>query len=1052
MNKIAKIVALSIVLRMGSSVWAQDASQKDTYVDTTRVENQDDVQVTGVVIHAATGKGVLGASVWFEERSVLTDEQGSFSLSVPMGIRTSLRVSMDGFVDRMVEIHTKRLREPLEIRLFEDFFVSIRERNDLFKRSDALVLDDEIGLRMSGSVRSIRRSATSAVGSNMFIRGYQSLNANAQPLLVVDGVIWDQPAGKYSIHDGIQLSALTSLDVNDIESVEIIRDARSLYGSKGANGVLSIKTNRGREKATKIDFDMVLGMSQQPRIPSVLDAEDYRIYISELLKGSPEASALSSEFEGYLDLDPNGVDYKRYHNNTDWNELVFQNGNTQRYGLRVQGGDDMARYAISVGYTQATGTVVGTDFSRLNARINSDIDLLDRVRVASDIYFTQVERELRDDGVNERTSPSYIAQIKSPFLLGYAYTTDGKGLTNNLEIVDDFGVSNPLYLQEYARGQHNQYRFGIGVTPEWDFHPNWTLSSRFSFYIDNLKEHYFSPMDGVSPVYIEGKGTSYNTVKDQTALQSSLFNDTYVSFEKQFDRLHSLQGSMGFRVFANRYDYSVGIGHNTGGNNLFNLTTGLDFIETDGALEKWNTASLYGQVTYVYDRWVNLWSALTTDASSRFGEASSGSVSLLGGNWGFFPSVGLMLDLKQSLPQLTQEVELLRFRSSVGLSGNDDLSGIARYGYLSPVTYLGNAIGKEVGNLANQRLKWETTSKWNSGVDVGFWDGRMVLQVDVYKHVTRDLLTFQRAPLLSGLDRYLTNAGSLSNKGYEFGLQLIAYNGERFKWNAGLNVGHYKNEILELPNGDYITEAYDAELLTAVGQPASVFYGYKTKGVFASSEEAEAAGLVKQNLNGTYSRFAAGDVHFVDQGDGKTSLDGETVIDENDRTIIGNPNPDVYGTLSNTFQLGAWSMEILCTYSLGNDVYNYQRRTLESMSALHNQTAAVNNRWRYEGQVTDVPRAVYGDPLGNSRFSDRWIEDGSYMKLKNIRLHYQLPITASFLQGASVWAACSDIYTWSRYLGSDPETSVSGSVIYQGIDNGLLSAGRSFSLGVKLNL
>lgn len=409
MNKIAKIVALSIVLRMGSSVWAQDASQKDTYVDTTRVENQDDVQVTGVVIHAATGKGVLGASVWFEERSVLTDEQGSFSLSVPMGIRTSLRVSMDGFVDRMVEIHTKRLREPLEIRLFEDFFVSIRERNDLFKRSDALVLDDEIGLRMSGSVRSIRRSATSAVGSNMFIRGYQSLNANAQPLLVVDGVIWDQPAGKYSIHDGIQLSALTSLDVNDIESVEIIRDARSLYGSKGANGVLSIKTNRGREKATKIDFDMVLGMSQQPRIPSVLDAEDYRIYISELLKGSPEASALSSEFEGYLDLDPNGVDYKRYHNNTDWNELVFQNGNTQRYGLRVQGGDDMARYAISVGYTQATGTVVGTDFSRLNARINSDIDLLDRVRVASDIYFTQVERELRDDGVNERTSQLHCA-------------------------------------------------------------------------------------------------------------------------------------------------------------------------------------------------------------------------------------------------------------------------------------------------------------------------------------------------------------------------------------------------------------------------------------------------------------------------------------------------------------------------------------------------------------------------------------------------------------------------------------------------------------------
>jgi hypothetical protein len=230
-----------------------------------------------------------------------------------------------------------------------------------------------------------------------------------------------------------------------------------------------------------------------------------------------------------------------------------------------------------------------------------------------------------------------------------------------------------------------------------------------------------------------------------------------------------------------------------------------------------------------------------------------------------------------------------------------------------------------------------------------------------------------------------------------------------------------------------------------VGTAAGVFYGYKTKGVFSTLAEAESEGLYLVNGRGEKQYFSAGDVHFAD-------LDGNKVIDEDDRVIIGDPNPDIYGNIYTRLNWKRWALDATMRYSLGNDVYNYQRALLESGSRFHNQTTAMVGRWMANGQQTDMPRVSYGDPMGNSRFSDRWIEDGSYLRLSNVTLSFTIPITSTYLQGITLWGGAYNLFTITRYLGTDPDSGVSGNALLQGIDRGLLASSRSFALGVKINL
>ena len=382
---------------------------------------------------------------------------------------------------------------------------------------------------------------------------------------------------------------------------------------------------------------------------------------------------------------------------------------------------------------------------------------------------------------------------------------------------------------------------------------------------------------------------------------------------------------------------------------------------------------------------------------------------------------------------------------SYGLTGNDDLPGMSTNSYLSGVSLFSNATGLRLGSLANEELKWETTRKLNAGLSLHLLNDRLTVAFDYFLHNTSDLITLQNAPVESGQQYILKNGGKLQNQGFETAVGVKAVNLKDFSWQTDLGISHYVNKVKELPAGSIITDVLGGQVITQEGSPAGLFYGYKSKGVFATTAEAQAANLKVQNSDASYSTFAAGDIWFDD-------LNGDGIIDTQDRQVIGDPNPDLTGSWSNRFTYKRLTLGVQFTFSLGGDVYNYQRQQLESMSGVWNQTNAARNRWKSEGQQTSVPRATYGDPMGNSRFSDRWIEDGSYLKLANVSLSYDVPYSNQYIQGITVWAAATNLYTWTRYLGVDPEVSYQSGTLYQGIDNGLLARGRSFYMGVKINL
>lgn len=359
-------------------------------------------------------------------------------------------------------------------------------------------------------------------------------------------------------------------------------------------------------------------------------------------------------------------------------------------------------------------------------------------------------------------------------------------------------------------------------------------------------------------------------------------------------------------------------------------------------------------------------------------------------------------------------------------------------------------------------------------------NNRLNLGVRYFNNRTTDLLTRKSVSYITGLEYMWANDGELRNRGVEVSANAVLLEKKNWKWQAGLSVGHYQNEITSLADNHlnrievyaydangidksqktvingYITNIYGANVLTAVGQSAGVFYGYKTAGVFASDAEASAAGkygylryptgLAEE---GKSSRnFQAGDVHFIDQN-------GDGWISDADMVVIGNPNPDIYGNFWTSLTWKHLTLDLNFKYSLGNDVFNYQRMQLESGNNIWNQTTALCNRWKADGQKTDIPRTMSASSdywVNNERFSDRWVEDGSYLKLKKVRLTYQIPLNLSWLLGLNVWAEANNVFTVSKYLGLDPEVSCSNSVLYQGIDAGMHPTYRNFNLGVTINL
>ena len=1036
----------------------------------------------GVVVDQVSKKPLAGIQLkvlGYDRYSAMTGADGKFTIKVPE-FATTLFVHSPSFMSQQVAINAKDTEKEIKVLMMQEKFRPMYGEGTIYTaqagfNADAkdVTIESDIENILGADVRTVTRSAAPGIGASMFVRGLSSINANAQPLIVVDGVEQDMQQNRLSLHSGQINNILANIAPEDIASVKVLKNATALYGARGGNGVILITTKRGKSMATRIDANISAGVSLVPQLPTMMNASQYRNYATEILGTVPENINRDTPISfRFLNDDPNNYYYHTYHNDTDWTDYVYDTAMTQNYNINVQGGDDIGMYNLSVGYVKAESTAKNNDFDRMNVRFNTDISILYNLTTKFDISISRTNSKVFDDGAMEDlsagaiTSPTFLSLIKAPIVSPYQYNAIVGGFTSLLCDYDDiysqlgsgYGLANPVAILNNANGDNknkaeNTY-FNVRVEPTWTINNNLSLTSMFSYTLDRNSQRYHRPFVGVPSFEISNLGTVTSMAASLFSKEINVVSDTHIDWKHQYGK-HNLAAFGGFKyTYFSFDDNNLKTEYNSTTNDknpALSASSGYQHIK--GNNDVWKNLQWYGNVDYNYMNRYFATVSLSAEANSRFG-AKSGDLDLCGVAWALFPSVqlGWVMTNESWFPK-NAGINYLRVNAGYDMSGNDDISNYAARTSLSAVRFNYNAIGLQLTNIGNDEIKWETNHKFNVGLQAYLLNNRLGVDFNYYVNKTKDLLTLQtfKNPI-GGINNYWTNGGEIKNEGFE--LSVTAKPVVTRNWNVevGASVGHYANKVTKLPDGDYTLSVYgDNNILTSVGNPVGLFYGYKTAGVFATDAEAKAAGkdgyLYMEDNAGLRNDFKAGDVHFIDQNnDGK--------ISELDKVVIGDPNPDIYGNIFATINYKNLTLTMGWNYSLGNDVYNYQRSILNSGSTFYNQQVAEVAHWRYEGQQTDLPRLAYGDPMGNNRFSDRWIEDGSYLRLKTLNLSYKVPVPGSWtwLQGLTVWAQANNLLTFTKYLGSDPEFSIGNGVLYQGIDCGNIAQGRSFQCGVKINL
>ncbi len=1067
--KSISVAALAALMcgRLSAQEVSGDTSQpaslnQDTIIIIKKPTRADSLGViaTGTIIDAATRRPLPGINISVPNFSAaISEENGRFTIKVP-SYKTTLLVSAPGFQSKEVAL---RGNTSVSIQLFDENFdsyydnavtpagtkqknritASIVSANPQGAWTRNLETPDNFLQGTASGVTITRRSGTPNIGSTLFMRGMTSLYATNKPLFVVDGMIYENNDFGGSIINNYYTNPLSLLDIKDIDNITVIRDGSSLYGAKGANGVIMITTAKAKELATRIDLGVFTGVNFAPKKIPVMTASQYRPYLSDMLQSQGMTDEQIKQ-QPFMTDDPSNPEYFRNHYNTDWQDAIFRNGLSQNIYLRVTGGDNIARYALSMGYVKNNGVLKNTDLVRYNTRLNADLNLSKRLTANSNLSFAYGEQNAQNLGMNSKLNPIYVALVKSPFLPMQEVDKDGAE-SPNLADVDTLGMSNPATLVQRVLAVNKSYRFFGSLNFNYIIDRHFTVSSLFGVTFDKVRENFFIPRKGITNDTLQ-TAVADSRSGSQVKRLFGVFNDTRIRYKNTFDLVHEVEVLAGVRFQQQNQEQDLGYGFNSATDELVNVGYSIPSLRQVGGdigTNRW--LNTYINVNYGFNSKLFLSASLSSDGSSRFGREVPGALQLSGTSFSLLPAVqAAWLVSSESFMNGLPVISLLKLRAGFGYTGNDDIGNYTARQYYVSQNLLGMQ-GLVRGNIANPQLQWEVNKKRNLGFDIGLLHDRLRLSADVYQNRTDKMIVLEKASTASGVDFIATNSGGMKTRGVELNVSSRIINRPLLKWDVSAGFATYRNRITQLPDDPIITPFAGGNIRTQVGQAANVFYGYKTHGVYASDEAAATHGLSTKLSNGTLAPFKGGDVIFED-------VTGDKQIDEQDMQVIGNPNPDFTGMFSSSLSWRRFTFDALLTFSVGNDVYNYMRSQLEAGSNYNNQLPTMVNRWRTPGQVTNTPKAMWGDPMGNSRFSDRWIEDGSYLRLRTVSVAYNVRIKPAFLKYITVYASASNLVTFSKYLGYDPEFSATNHVFGQGVDIGLEPQVRSVQTGVRIGL
>ena len=1064
--------------------------------------------VSGTVTEdfAGSAEPCIGVNVTFQNAQkriiagTVTDFNGQYSLKVPANEKgaltlvfsyigmttqsfkytgqTTLNVKMSNAATQIKEVTVKGKRGSRnEMGVTERQMAFATQKinmDDITAVSPVTSIEEELQGQLGGV--DIITAGDPGAKSNIRIRGTATLNSNADPLIVINGVPYStdiDDSFDFNTANQEDFAQMLSLNPNDIESIEVLKDAAStaVYGTAGANGVLLITTKKGAMGKTRFSFSTKNSFKFEPKSMPMLSGNDYVAYIQDAIWNTANALGLNSQgglLEYLFNTPEIGYDkewryFDEYNQNVDWLSYLTQDAFTTDNSFSMSGGGEKATYRYSLSYLDEGGTTKGTGLTRLNTSIDIGYRFSEKITVNAEYTYSDSKKKapwtdkLRSEAMTKmpNKSPYYIDDETGKMTDTY-FTRQ-----NSEEFQGAFsGGSNPKNFHPIimAEDSYNNLRTREQkMTVRGRFYPTkeWQFTGYVSMKYKTQQTESFLPQTATG---VTTESTFANQAKNAYTNNFSLQTELKGMYTNSWnDKLHQLTATALWRTQQSRSSNSEATRYNVASSSLADPASGSGMLlSQNSGISEVRKLSGIGSVVYtLLDRYT-INGTVNYEGNSSIGRDN---------RWGFFPSVGLSWQfadepfMKWSKDVLTE----LKIRGSFGQSGNTP-GGTSPYvgTYTSLGSYMdGNAIS--ANSMQLNKLKWERSTEWNFGFDFNLWEGKLTGSFDYYNKKTVDLL--QKKFYIPGSTGYTNNylayynAGSLRNKGIEFRTDWQAIQTKDWQLKVNFNISRNENEIISMPgyqeenytmgNGNYATRIVSG---TSVGS----FFGYKYLGVYQNTEDTyakDADGNVMVDLqgkpiimsNGSY-RCYPGDAKYADiNNDGK--------IDKNDIVYIGNSNPMLSGGGGFNLRYKDWSLTVFMHYRLGQKIVNRARMNAESMYSSDNQSTAVLRRWRNEGDDTDIPRALwkYGyNYLG----SDRFVEDCSFLRLKTLSLSYNLPKAFCKhigLNSANVFVTGYDLFTITDYTGQDPEVTLPSSVTALAEDNSQTPRSRRVSMGITIN-
>lgn len=998
------------------------ATQPDTVKSKTIATDTSGVAgpvISGIITSAEDKMPIPGASVVIKGTSngSVTDVNGAYTIkAAPSDVLVFSFVglqSMEIPVNDQTKIDVALLNEPKLLKEVVVVGYGTMDRANLTSSVSSIGSNDLENDPMpsvtqaiqgkAGGVQVTQKGGSPGGGISIRIRGTTSINASSDPLYVVDGVPVNSNTNftggsDFNFGGGTQgINILASINPSDIESVEVLKDAASssIYGARAANGVVLITTKRGKTNSSSISLNAYAGVSQVPneRKYKMMGTQDYISYMKD--------------YYGYKGV-PVPAQILNGDVNTDWQDEIFRTAPMQSYELSASGGSEKTQYYTSMGYYNQEGVILNSGFDRMSARLNLDHQHSEKLKFSTNINLTRaLNRRTQEENSKEgSTKNGFVAPPNIP-----VYDANGDYAFDNVIT----NRENPVAMLKLPTNTAETFRILGNVSADYQIVKGLSFRTNWGVDMSYIDENFFMPPNGIRFVASsKGLGGARST-KDQLWL-----NENTLTYDKGFGDHHiNLLGGISFQ--ESKYSFVDARRTNFATNDIPVISAGGTLSGANASVQGWSIVSYFARFNYSLKNKYLFTANYRIDGSSRFGANNK---------YGQFPSfaAGWRVSQEEFMAD-AKAISNLKLRASWGLTGNQNIPNYASASlYNGGSNYL-NQPGFAPGTLGDPNLGWETTAQTDIGLDLGLFKDRISILADYYIKNTSDLLLSVQVPRTTGYQTTYQNAGEIQNKGFEFEISTKNIEG-KFRWNTSFNMTFNRNKVMSLPNGDLFGGLGGTLNIASVGLPLGTFYGWQMVGVNPQT------GVIDFAKN--------------DESAGPPS-------DPLDRKIIGNPNPDFFGGITNSFFYQGFDLSIMGQFVYGNDIFNYnQFSILSGSSDSNNGSIDWNRRWRQPGDITDVPRPTPG-VFDNATVSSRFIEDGSFFRLRNITLGYTLPgkvLDRIKVKTLRIYATVQNAYVFTKYKGYDPEVSSSiGGInpgLEYGFDYGSYPQPRIFTGGINL--